>query len=144
MGEYDAGAVAGGNVTTLVDSVGTENLGVTGSGMLYSSSVDLNAFSRTASSLSLYVPGGGTRATGAVITGVYTNFGIEGWFYTASSGGTQVMAYNGNPGNSGWGFGVNGGNWEIFYGGVAFQTIGPATFNTWNHVALVQDSNTAT
>ena len=82
--------------------------------------------------------------TGPVPTAISDNFGVEGWFYSSSTSGNQVMFYNGNPGGNGWGFGLSGANWEIFYGGVVFQQLAPATINVWNHVALVESGGNAT
>ncbi|HXF10498.1 MAG TPA: LamG domain-containing protein, partial [Desulfuromonadaceae bacterium] len=137
MGENDAGAVADAGATALVDNVRGQNLTIIGAGAYYSSDAALS------SSLALRFTNAVSYALSAVPTNVNNNFGVEGWFKPTASGNTTMM-YNGNGGNSGWGFLQSGSNYQILMGGVAFFGSAPVTLNAWTHLALVCDNGVST
>lgn len=79
---------------------------------------------------------------GSAISTVVDNFGVEAWVNTTSTSGVATIAYNGNPGNNGWGLYRIGSNWSALLGGVSQAVTSPVTLNTWTHLAMVRSSGT--
>lgn len=138
MGEADPGAAPGSAATATMDSVGRFNLTMNNGSGVYASNVSPAAARNVGSDLCVSFSGGPYASTSANPTTSNTDFGVEGWFYSSNTSGTQLMLYNGNAGAGGWGFGQNGNVYEIFMGDVAFQsTTTPVFTNSWVHLALV-------
>src|SRR5258708_25401070 len=135
MGENDPGAHAGSIPSTTTDSVGPNNLSCLG-GPIYTSDTSSAAVAHVGSSLSLNWLGA-TYGTCPSLTNVTDNFGIEAWVKpTGGVTASQVIAYYGNPGSSGWGMRViNGGFQILLRGGIFTTTAGSAANNARPHVA---------
>jgi len=140
LGENDLGAanalpgnnptidtVAGLNLTDNADAFYSTNTGVAGR------------------SLSMrFNPTVGSRySRSPVVTTLQDNYGIEAWVNSAATNGNQLIAYNGNPGNAGFGLFRIGANYQALYGGVAFIGSSPVALNTWTHVAVVRDNGSS-
>lgn len=144
MGESDPGAVVGGNGTNTVDAVGGFRLTNTppaGPFCRYTNGVGTVA--KVISPLALALTNN-QYCTGALVTNLTDNFGIECWVRPATAaGGGAVLAYNGLRGN-GWGLYLSGTNYQALFGGVLFFGSAPTAVGTWTHVALVRDNGLAT
>lgn len=139
LGEADALAVAGNpSSVTTIDSVGGINLTRNGTAT-YSSSA-----AASGSSLSMDFSGTGNSYSGASVSALNNNFGIEAWVRTETTTGNHTIAYNGNTSNAGWGIYQLGGTFNGLFGGIAVVGSAPVTLETWTHVALVRDSGLAT
>ncbi len=71
---------------------------------------------------------------------------MEAWVYwSGSTAANQLIFYNGNTGNAGYGLMVSypdGDKLAILCGGVIFQSTGRSLYqNAWNHVALTKKGN---
>lgn len=140
LGDNDLGAAPGntGNPTTK-DALGAFDLTRAGT-PTYSSSVAIKA----PGVLSMdFIAGDSERyfRTG-VVTSVTDNFGIEAWVMARTTTSNRAVAYNGNPGSSGFGLYQLGGNWGGLFGGRAFVGSAPITTDTWVHLALVRAGGT--
>jgi hypothetical protein len=146
LGENDPGAalgVAATNTFNLLSSTSLKGLG----GPLYTNAVSADASNDVGSTLAVEFSGSSQYFTNAAIMSLTNNFGIEAWVNPNSiSGGTRIIAYNGNTSTNGWGIYQSGSNFFGILGGKAVQigaTTGTAMVGTWTHVALVRSSGTA-
>jgi hypothetical protein len=76
------------------------------------------------------------------LTDATDNFGIEGWFKrTAGATDWEVMAFNGNPGQDGWGLYCREGQVCGLWGALAWVDSGfyPTT-DEWFYAAVVRDN----
>ena len=103
LGEADPGAVAGnvGNATTIDSGPDAINLGRFGS-PTYSSNVAAPG-STISMAFNLNLSFSEDYDSANVLTTAKTNIGINAWIYPALGDGTWGIAYNGNPGSSGYG-----------------------------------------
>ncbi|MDB6065475.1 MAG: putative outer rane adhesin like protein, partial [Pedosphaera sp.] len=143
MGENDPSAFPNGVASTLQDSVGANYLTTVG-GPFYDTNVSSEASARVGSTFAVNFFSGGANASGALLTNVTDNFGLEGWFKPTSTSGNHCLMYSGNTGNSGWGVMQVGNTFQGLFGGVTFFGSGAVSLNTWTHVALVRNAGTAT
>jgi hypothetical protein len=143
LGEADPGAVVGGPIGTLTDSSGNAR-DLTGGTAVYSSDVAASAVTAVGSTMS--VAYAGTSGAGTMnsppLTDATDNFGIEGWFKrTAGATDWEVIAFNGNPGQDGWGLYCREGQVCGLYGALAWIDSGfyPAQ-DEWFYAAVVRDN----
>lgn len=143
MGESDAGAANGVTATNVADLAGAHPLKFQGAAA-YSADVSPSATYSTGSSLSVNFTSS-AYATNTVVSTAVDNFGIECWVKPTASGATQVIAYNGNTGTSGWGLIVSSTNsYQALIGGKVVFGTALALPNIWTHLALVRAGGTAT
>ena len=137
MGENDSGAGNGLPVVSSINSVGGYNLAFT-----TNSTYSTNVATRANSSLSISLTNQSHGFAAGVVTNATDHFGMEAWVNPVAVNGTgQVIAYNGNTGNSGWGIFINSDNtFSGLFGGNAIITGTPAQPGVWTDVALVRDS----
>jgi hypothetical protein len=141
LGEADSGAVDGGTVGTTVDSSANAR-DLSGAAATYSSDVAPSAATATGSNMSVVLSGAAAFQASPPLTDATDNFGIEGWFKrTAGAGDWQVMAFNGNPGQDGWGLYCREGQVCGLWGALAWVDSGfyPA-MDEWFYAAVVRDN----
>lgn len=101
LGEADPGAVAGhvGNATTVDSGPGADNL------LRFNSPTYSSSAAAPGSTLSMaFSPATNTEDyDGANPTTATTNIGVDAWIFPSVGNVTETIAYNGNPGSSGWG-----------------------------------------
>ncbi|MDB6019791.1 MAG: Fibronectin type domain protein, partial [Pedosphaera sp.] len=143
LGENDPGAANGSSATTTLDTVSGQSISLTGSPN-YTTNVSSQAIAGTSSTLAMNFSTAGQYGLRPLISTDTDNFGLEMWVKPAGTTGSQCLAYNGDPGGSGWGLLLIDGTYQVLFGNVAFFGSAPATADVWTHLALVRDSGVAT
>lgn len=136
LGEADQGATAGAPADLhTVDSVGTDNLTLGGTGATYTN------LAAPRSTLAISFPGT-AGYSGTVESTVSENWGIEIWANPASyaNNGNRAVIYNGSTSTNGYGIYEIGSNWDLLFGGSRLQAVAPVTLNQWTDLALVDDN----
>ena len=79
-------------------------------------------------------------SAGPVLTTQTDNYVLEAWVNATSTTGVDIVAYNGNTSNAGFGLIRNGSEWQALHGGVAVLDFdAPVTLDEWTHLALVRE-----
>lgn len=96
---------------------------------------------------SLFITGNSQYAQANLVSTLTNNVTITGWVKCSGvTSGYQLIAYNGDPGFSGYGIYVNHGNGDklcILLGGKAFlDTANTLTANQWTHLTAVRRNGT--
>lgn len=144
MGENDPGAGPGITATNTIDSSGLFPLPVSGPAV-YLSDVASSAAVHVESSLSIqFTNSAYAVGNSAAATLTNNNFGIECWVKPASASGTQIIAYNGNTGLSGWGLIITNSSYAALLGGQVEFGSGVVIPGVWTHLALVCNNGTNT
>jgi hypothetical protein len=143
LGEADTGATVGGAISTLTDSSGNAR-DLTGGTAVYSSDVAASAVAAVGSTMSVAYAGSSGAGTmnSPPLTDATDNFGIEGWFKrTTGATDWEVMAFNGNPGQDGWGLYCREGQVCGLWGALAWVDSGfyPTT-DEWFYAAVVRNN----
>lgn len=138
LGEHDPGASNGsiGNSVT-IDDTGLRNLNRSGS-PTYSGSTPGIVSTR---SMDFSNASGENYSAGPVVTTATDNWVLEAWVNSDSAAaGVDIVAYNGNTSNSGFGLIRNGSEWQGLYGGRAILDFNASvTVDQWTHLALVRE-----
>ncbi len=138
MGEDDPAAVAGNGVNATQNAATGAHPAHEGTGLTYSNNTP-GAFS----TLSVAFSGTGNYEAPAAL-GLTTDFAIETWVNLANTTAPQWIALLGNGSNNGYGLFVTNGLIGVARSGIGLFASTTATANTWNHVALVVQSDTNT
>jgi len=142
LGENDPGASPGLVATNTMDNSGANPLPVFGPAT-YSSDVANSAGSHVGSTLSMQFTNSAYALSGSPASSLTDNFGIECWVKPASASGTQVIAYNGDSGLSGWGLVIDAGSYMALFGGRDEFGSGVIVPNLWTHLAVVCTNGTS-
>ncbi len=143
FGENDTGAVSGGVATNAQDSIGGQDLVLSGS-PTYTTNVSPSAAAHVRSSLALNMSNGTAYGSCSLLSAPTDNFGVEVWVKPANDTQSRTIVYNGNGGTSGWGILQSGNVYQVLFGSVAFFGSAPVTPNQWTHLALVCDNGFST
>ncbi|MDB6109253.1 MAG: Fibronectin type domain protein, partial [Pedosphaera sp.] len=143
LGENDPGAANGNSAAATLDFISGQSIQLTGS-PIYTTIVSSLATAGAGSTLAMNFSTSGQYGSRALISADTDNFGFELWVQPVSTVGTQCLAYNGDPGGSGWGLLIIDGTYQVLFGNVAFFGSAPATAGAWTHLAVVVDSGVST
>lgn len=148
MGTNDAGAVAGGAVSSTSDISGNGlDLIKAGSGnLIYSSDVPSAINDPASPTLSVLGDGASTGVymgqAGNTTYNYADNFGVQLWFKSGlASAGTQYLLFNGNTAGYGWGILQQGNTYQVLLGGVVQFGSTPSSTEEWIHLAMVVDQS---
>ncbi|MBK8685606.1 MAG: LamG domain-containing protein [Bacteroidetes bacterium] len=80
------------------------------------------------------------QITAPLATTAVHSVSMSGWVKLHSTASNQMLFYNGNSSQNGWGLYVSsGGNLKVLHGGIAlYTTTANLVTNTWYHLALVE------
>ena len=137
LGENDPGAVNGniGNAVT-IDDTGLRNLNRFGS-PAYTSNTPGPVSTRA---MDFFNGSGENYSAGPVVTTQTNNWVLEAWVNADSTTGVDIVAYNGNTSNAGFGLIRNGNEWQGLFGGVAILDYNAnVVIDQWTHLALVRE-----